>query len=109
MKSAFIHISTSPFTGDVRCHNHPLLGPSVPTGDPHEITPFLASQQVPVGNPHGLVHGLPISDWEMALIPFVTTQWGNQLVAIGVFEFSMMFMDGQIGVTTMCICGVLAP
>jgi len=70
-KGVFIHISTSPFSSDVGCHNHPLLGPSVPAGDPHGITPFLASQQVPAGNHHGLVHAPPISGWGMALIPFV--------------------------------------
>jgi hypothetical protein len=73
MKGAFIHISTSPFPGDVGRHNHPLLGPSVPASDPHGITPFLESQQVPASDSYGLVYGPPISGWEMALIPFVTT------------------------------------
>jgi hypothetical protein len=73
MNDAFIHISTSSFLDDVGCHNHPLLGPSVPADDRHGITPFLASEQVPASDPHGLVHGPPISGWEMALIPFVTT------------------------------------
>jgi hypothetical protein len=43
---------------DVRRHNHPILGPSVTVGDPHEIITFLASQQVPAGDPHGLVNKL---------------------------------------------------
>jgi len=70
MNDVFIHISTFPFPGDVGRHNHPLLGPSVPAGDPHGITQFLASQQVPTGDLHGLIYGPPISGWEMALIPF---------------------------------------
>jgi hypothetical protein len=51
-----IHISTSPspYPGDVRRHNHPLLGPSVPAGGLYE-----------------LVHAPLISGWAMALIPFV--------------------------------------
>jgi len=53
-------------------HNHPPFGPSVLAGDPHGITPFLASQQVPAGDPYGLVHAPTISGWAMALIPFVT-------------------------------------
>jgi hypothetical protein len=56
IKDAFIHISTSLFPSDVGRHNHPLLEPSVLAGDPHGITPFLASQRVPAGNPLGLVH-----------------------------------------------------
>jgi hypothetical protein len=32
------------------------LGPSVPAGDPHGITPFLVSQRVPAGITHRLVH-----------------------------------------------------
>ncbi|GLT64463.1 hypothetical protein SLA2020_369550 [Shorea laevis] len=40
---------------DVGHYNHPLLGPNV-----------LA------GNSHGLVHAPPISDWAIALIPYVT-------------------------------------
>jgi hypothetical protein len=62
IKGAFIHISTSSFPGDVGCHNHPLLGPSVPAGDPHR-----------------LVHAPTNSGKAMALIPFVTThpQWHN--------------------------------
>jgi hypothetical protein len=62
-KGVFIHISTSPFPypGDVGHHNHPLLEPSVPAGDPHRITPFLASHRVLASNPHGLVHAAPIS------------------------------------------------
>jgi hypothetical protein len=58
-----IHISTSsfPYLDDMGRHKHLLLGLDVPTGDPHGITPFLASQRVPVGNPHGLVHVSPIS------------------------------------------------
>jgi len=79
IKGAFIHISTSPFPGDVGRYNHLLLGPSVPAGDPHGITPFLASQGVPADNPHGLVYTPTISGWAIALIPFVTThpQWHN--------------------------------
>jgi hypothetical protein len=73
INGAFIHISTSPFLGDVRRHNHPLLGPSVPACDPHEITPFLVSQRVPAGIPHRLVHAPTISGWTMVLIPFVMT------------------------------------
>jgi hypothetical protein len=34
----------------------PPLGPSVPAGNPHGITPFLTSQQMPTGDPHELVH-----------------------------------------------------
>jgi len=41
-------------------HNHPLLGPSVPAGDPHRITPLLTSQQVPASDSHGLVHAIPL-------------------------------------------------
>jgi hypothetical protein len=51
----------------------PLLGPSVPTGDPHGITPFWAFQQVPAGDPQGLVNTPPISGWAMTLISFITT------------------------------------
>jgi len=72
-KGANIHISTSLFPGNVACHDHPLLGPSVSTGDPHGIPQFLESQRVPAGDPHGLVHVPPISGWTMALIPDVTT------------------------------------
>jgi hypothetical protein len=61
------------YLGDVRRHNHPLLGPSVLAGDPHEITQFFESQRVPTGDPHKLVHAPPISVWAMVLIPFVMT------------------------------------
>jgi hypothetical protein len=64
----------SSFTDDVGRHNHPLLGPSVPAGDLHGITPLLASQKVPTDDHHGLVHVPPISGWTMALIPDVTTR-----------------------------------
>jgi hypothetical protein len=55
-KDAFIHISTSTFSSDVGRPNHPLLGPSVPAGDPYEIFLFLVSLRVPAGDPHGLMH-----------------------------------------------------
>jgi hypothetical protein len=46
IKGVSIHISISPtlYLGDVGRHNHPLLGLSVPSGDPQEISPFLAFQ-----------------------------------------------------------------
>jgi hypothetical protein len=51
-KSVSIHISTSLslYLSDVEHHNHLLLGPNVPTGDLHGISPFLASQQVPAND-----------------------------------------------------------
>jgi hypothetical protein len=57
MKCVSIHINTSlsPYPSDVRCHNQPLLGPSVSVSDLY-----------------GLVHALPISSWAMTLIPLVT-------------------------------------
>jgi hypothetical protein len=75
IKGVSIHISTfsSPYPSDIRRHNHPLLGPSVPAGDPHGISPFLASQRAPASDLHGLVHVSRISGWAMALIPFVTS------------------------------------
>jgi hypothetical protein len=59
-EGANIHISTYPFPypSDVRRYNHPLLGPSIPAGDPHGITPFLASQLVPASDPYRRVHTL---------------------------------------------------
>jgi hypothetical protein len=59
MRSVNIHISTFTFPGDVGRHNHPLLGPSVPSADSHGITSFLASQGVPTSDPYGLVHAPP--------------------------------------------------
>jgi len=70
---AFIHISTSPFPGNVGCNNHLLLAPSVLAGDGHGILSFLGTQRVPAGNPHGLVHNPPISGSTMALTPFAVT------------------------------------
>jgi hypothetical protein len=74
IKGVSIHISTSPspHLGNVGHHNHPILGPSVPAGDPYGISPFLASKRAPTSDLHGLVHVPPISGWTMALIPFVT-------------------------------------
>jgi hypothetical protein len=74
IKGVSIHISTSPspYLGDVGCHNHPLLGLSVPAGYPYGISPFLASQRAPASDLHGLVHVPPILGYAMALIPFVT-------------------------------------
>jgi hypothetical protein len=34
----------------------PLLGPSVPVGDPFGIPPLLASQRVPAGDPQACTH-----------------------------------------------------
>ena len=79
IKGESIHISTSPFSylGDVGRHNHPFLGPSVPAGNPHGISPFLASQRMPASDLYGLVHAPPILDWAIALIPFVTPHPNN--------------------------------
>jgi hypothetical protein len=54
-----MHLSTSPFPGDVRRHNHNLLGPSIPAGDPYGITSFLVSHRVPASDPYRLVHASP--------------------------------------------------
>jgi len=43
----------------MRHYNHPFFGPSILTGDPHEITLFLASQRVPISDLYGLVHAPP--------------------------------------------------
>jgi hypothetical protein len=53
IKGVLIHISVSPalYPGDVGRYNHPLLGLSIPAGDPQEISLFLAFQQVPASDP----------------------------------------------------------
>jgi hypothetical protein len=64
IKGISIHISISPFPypGDVGCHNHPLLGPSVPSGGlmglAHSWHP---SQRASASDLHGLVQAPPIS------------------------------------------------
>jgi hypothetical protein len=76
IKGISIHISTStsPYSGDMRCHNHPLLGLSISAGGlmglAHSWHP---SQRASTSDLHGLVHASLISGWVMALIPFVTS------------------------------------
>jgi hypothetical protein len=62
-------------------HNHSLLGSSIPAGDPHGISPFLASQRVPTGYPHGLVHTPSSQAWQWLLIPFVTTHPNDTILS----------------------------
>ena len=51
----YIIISSFSYSGNVEHHNHPILGPSVLTG-----------------NPYGLVHVPPILGLVLALISYVT-------------------------------------
>jgi hypothetical protein len=80
-KGGNIHISTCPFLGDVGCHNHPLLGYSVPAGDFHEIFFILGVSTSARWQPLWACARSPISSWTIAMISFVMTHPNDTILS----------------------------
>jgi hypothetical protein len=66
-----------------------------PSGDPHGITSFMASQRVPASDPHGLVYSPSISGEAMALIPFVITH-PNDTILLAFLSPESDFLRGYL-------------